>query len=133
MPCELGPCRVSVDCFRTHPQQLTADRKVSPTIVIASAENFLGLPDRARTTLGLVARESPLLALSLDQPMTAATSSDKRDLTTRDATRYARAHFAVFFVLADTDNPCLTPQSICQRRALLMSLVVSYRLRRCYR
>ena len=86
-------------------------------IAIASCENFLGLPDRGRTTLGLAARDSRLLALSLDQPVTAITSSNKRDFTTRDATRYAQAYFAVISVLADTDNPFLIPQSVHQRRA----------------
>jgi len=80
-------------------------------------ENFLGLPERARTILGLAARDSGLLALSLDQPVTAITSSNKRDFTTRDAIRYALAYFAVMSVLADTDNPFLIPQKVHQRRA----------------
>jgi len=87
------------------------------TPVVAALENFLGLPDRGRTALGFAACPSRLLALSLDQPVTAITSSNKRDFTTRDAIRYARAYFAVISVLADTDNPFLIPQSVHQRRA----------------
>jgi len=98
-----------------HDRTLIADTRFKNPI--ASCENFLGLPDRVRNLLGLAARDSRLLALSLDQPVTAITSSNKRDLTTRDAIRYARAYFAVISVLADTDNPFPIPQSVHQRRA----------------
>jgi len=72
---------------------------------VASVENFFGLPDRGRTARGFTACPSRRLALCLDQPVTATTSSNKRDFTLLDAVRYALAYFAVISVLADTDNP----------------------------
>jgi len=76
---------------------------------IASGENFFGLPDRGRTPRGFTACPSRRLALSLDHPVTATTSSNSCDFTLLDAVRYARANFAVISVLADTDNSIPIP------------------------
>lgn len=80
--------------------------QLTPTRSFTGWQSF---PDRGRTALGFTAWPSRLLALSPDQPVTATTSSNKRDFTALDAARYARAYFAVISVLADTDNPIPIP------------------------
>ena len=83
-------------------------------------DNFFGLPDRGRTARGFTVCPSRRLALSLDQPVTATTSSNKRDFTFLDAVRYGRAYFAVISVLADTDNSIPIPAAFTRGGRLLL-------------